>query len=207
MIRSTDLKKLAYDAEPVGDPTVIIKAKDVIVYVPIKRPPKKKDKTGSWPETMRRSTENEFGKFMGWNHCSAIVLKKDGVPVLLNRHFFDLEKNDFGKNLVFQIAVMQQILSNGTAVFYLELRRQTTISKYTQPKFKLKFMVLSNDVATKLPSRYKSQLFSAPEGDNLQQLCVPAGHSMWSLRVPQSPTTFLVIWSCKEPSKKEPKKV
>jgi hypothetical protein len=204
MIDSTDTDNTGESREPAGDPVVVIKAKDVAVYVPQKRSAKKNLETGAtWPETMKRSNLNQFGAIVEWHNCSPVLLKNEAGQASVNRYFFGLEKEDFGRNLLFEVAIMEQKLAEGDCLRYLELRKSGVIGEKTQPRLKLKIITVDGAVAGGLPDKYNSEKSVPRRNDIAGFFDTPPGHPFWAVKVPQSPSSFFVLWSCRQPSKKK----
>lgn len=204
MIQSSDADKELEIPVPEGDPIVVIKAKDVAVYVPLKRSSKKNLETGAtWPETMKRTTENEFGAKVELHNSSPVLLKNGAGQAVFSRYFFDLEKVDFGRNLLFEVAVMEQKLVDGRSIHYLELRKTGMIEEKTQPKLKLKIVTLDTAIAATVPDKYNSEKDFARRNKPAGIFDTPPGHPVWAVKVPQCPTAFVVLWSCRQPSRKK----
>lgn len=204
MNESSEEEKTGEIMEPAGDPVVIIRAKDVAVYVPLKRSSKKNPETGAtWPETMKRTIENEFGATVELHNSSPVLLKNGAGQAVFSRYFFDLEKADFGRNMLFEVAVMEQKLADGRAVHYLELRKTGPIAEKTQPKLKLKIVSVDEAVAAALPDKYNSEKDFARRNKPAGIFDTPPGHPVWAVRVPQCPSAFVVLWSCRQPSRKK----
>jgi hypothetical protein len=204
MTQSTDAANPGESAVPSGDPTVVIKARDVAVYVPQQRSAKVDKETGAlWPETMKRSNVNQFGAVIELHNSSPVLLKNGEGQAMVHRYFFDLDKVDFGRNMLFDVAVMEQKLADGGSVQYLEFRKTGTIDAKTQPRLKLKIMTLDNETATALPDKYNSEKSAPQRGAPAGFFATPPGHPVWAVKIPQCPTVFVVLWSCRQPSKKK----
>jgi len=204
MIQSADTDKTGESIGPAGDPAVVIRAKDVAVYVPQKRSSKKNLETGAvWPETMKHSNKNQFGACVEWHNCSPVLLKSGTGQATVNRYFFGLEKEDFGSNLLFEVAVMEQKLADGSCLHYLELRKTGAIGEKTQPRLKLKIITLEEKIAAALPDKYNSEKSAVSRNGPAGYFDTPPGHPVWAVKVPQCPLAFVVLWSCRQPSRKK----
>jgi hypothetical protein len=204
MIQSADSEKTTESIALAGDPVVVIKAKDVAVYVPQKRSAKKNLETGdTWPETMKHTNENQFGATVEWHNCSPVLLKNGEGQAVVNRYFFGLERTDFGKNLLFEVTVMEQKFADNSVIHYLELRKTGVIDEKTQPRLKLKIVTLPDAIAATLPDKYNSEKSDSLRKRPLGYFDTPPGHPVWAVKIPQCPSAFVVLWSCRQPSRKK----
>ena len=204
MTQPEDAEKPDQNMAPDGVPVVVIKARDVAVYVPQKRSSKTDRETGAvWPETMTCSKVNQFGADIGTHNCSPVLLKNKAGQAIVNRYFFGLEKEDFGRNQLFEIAVMEQKTTDGNSIHYLDLRKTGSIDEKTQPRMKLKIISIEEDIAASLPAKYSSEKSVLHRNGPAGFFTTPPGHPVWAVKIPQCPSSFVVLWSCRQPSRKK----